>query len=98
VSGSADMAMGRIVDPPDNLVVQHLMDDGLACVVRARHPEIRDGISRKQYRTLKHVNVILPGGLRAGLLEAPSQKGLNREVALSVTHFVAVPEMTAVTA
>ncbi|MBB5577181.1 DNA-binding transcriptional LysR family regulator [Rhizobium paranaense] len=34
VSGTTAMVLGRIVDPPDNLVVQHLMDDGLACVVR----------------------------------------------------------------
>ncbi len=97
VSGATDMVMGRIVDPPDNLVVQHLMDDGLACVVRAGHPDIRDGISREQYETLKHVNVIPPGRLRAGLFQALGQKGLNREVAVSVTHFLAVPEMIAVT-
>ncbi len=47
---------------------------------------------------MKHVNVILPGGLRAGLFQALGQKGLNRKVAVSGTHFVAVPEMIAVTA
>lgn len=32
------MVLGRIVEPPDNLVVQHLMNEGLACVIRADHP------------------------------------------------------------
>ncbi|MGL4237817.1 LysR family transcriptional regulator [Tabrizicola sp.] len=97
VSGSTAMVLGRITDPPDNLVVQHLLDDGLACVVRKDHPEIRDRISREQYEMLKHVNVLPPGRLRAGLFQALEHQNLKREVAVSVTHFLAVPEMIAVT-
>lgn len=97
MSGTTDVVLGRIVDPPENLVIQHLMDDGLACVVRADHPEINDRISKEQYERLKHVNVIPPGRMRAGLFQALEQKNLKREVAVSVTHFLAVPEMIAVT-
>ncbi|TIP92982.1 MAG: LysR family transcriptional regulator, partial [Mesorhizobium sp.] len=97
ISGTTAMALGRIVDPPDNLVVQHLMDDGLACVVRNDHPDVRGHISRQQYERLKHVNVLPPGRLRAGLFQALGQQNLKREVAVSVTHFLAVPEMLAVT-
>ncbi|PDT04799.1 LysR family transcriptional regulator [Rhizobium chutanense] len=97
ISGTTAMVLGRIVDPPDNLVVQHLMDDGLACVVRADHPEIRDHISREQFENLKHVNVLPPGRLRAGLFQALGQQNLKREVAVSVTHFLAVPEMLVAT-
>ncbi|PDT26367.1 LysR family transcriptional regulator [Rhizobium sp. L9] len=97
ISGTTAMVLGRIVDPPDNLVVQHLMDDGLACVVRKDHPDVRDRISREQYEGLKHVNVLPPGRLRAGLFQALGQQNLKREVAVSVTHFLAVPEMLAVT-
>jgi len=97
VSGTTEMVLGRITDPPDNMVVQHLMDDGLACVVRADHPEIGDSISKEDYERLKHVNVLPPGRLRAGLFQALEQRGLRREVAVSVTHFLAVPEMIAAT-
>ncbi|MFS8055878.1 LysR substrate-binding domain-containing protein [Rhizobium sp. BR 317] len=97
VSGTTAMVLGRIVDPPDNLVVQHLMDDGLACVVRRNHPEIGDHISREQFESLKHVNVLPPGRLRAGLFQVLGQQNLKREVAVSVTHFLAVPEMLVVT-
>ncbi len=97
ISGTTAMVLGRIVDPPDNLVVQHLMDDGLACVVRVDHPDVRDRISREQYEGLKHVNVLPPGRLRAGLFQVLGQQNLKREVAVSVTHFLAVPEMLAVT-
>lgn len=97
MSGTTAMALGRIVQPPDNLVVQHLMDESLACVVRSDHPRIGRRISRKQYEQLKHVNVLPPGRLRVGLFQALERQGLQRDVAVSVTHFLAVPEMVAVT-
>lgn len=97
MSGATAMVLGRIAEPPDNLVVQHLMDEGLACVVRADHPEISDSLSKEQYERLRHVNVVPHGRLRVGLFQALEQRGLKREVAVSVTHFLAVPEMIAVT-
>jgi DNA-binding transcriptional LysR family regulator len=97
MSGTTAMVMGRLTDPPDNLVVQHLMDDGLACVVRADHPEIGDSISRDEYERLKHVNMLPPGRLRAGLFQSLERQGLKREVAVSVTHFLSIPELVAVT-
>jgi DNA-binding transcriptional LysR family regulator len=97
VSGTTALVLGRIVDPPDNLVVQHLMDEGLACVVRVDHPEIGESITRDQFERLKHVNVVPPGRMRAGLFQALAQQQLKREVAISVTNFFAVAEMVAVT-
>jgi DNA-binding transcriptional LysR family regulator len=97
ISGTTALVMGRFVDPPDNLVVQHLMDDSLACVVRTDHPDIGDTITKTQYETMKHVNVMPPGKMRAGLFQALDRHGLKREVAVSVTHFLSVPEVIATT-
>ncbi|MRW83767.1 LysR family transcriptional regulator [Pseudoduganella sp. FT26W] len=97
ISGTTDMVIGRMVDPPDNLIVQHLMDDGLACVVRADHPDIADSISKEQYERMRHVNVLPPGRMRVGLFQTLKQRGLERELAISVTHFLAVPEIIATT-
>ncbi|WP_271407515.1 LysR substrate-binding domain-containing protein [Pseudomonas sp. Q1-7] len=97
ISGTTAMVLGRFTDPPDNLVVQTLMDDGLACVVRADHPSVNKRISRQQYEQLRHVTVLPPGRLRAGLFQALQRQGLQREVAVSVTHFLAIPELIAAT-
>ena len=97
VSGTTALVLGRIVDAPDNLVVQRLMDEGLACVVRTNHPEIGNTISREQFERLRHVNVVPPGRLRVGLFQALAQQQLKRDVAISVTNFFAVAEMVAVT-
>lgn len=96
-SGVTAMALGRVVDPPDNLVVQRLMDEGFGCVVRAGHPEVGDALTAETFERLKHVNVVPPGRLRAGLFQAFAQQNLKREVAISVTNFFAVAEMVAVT-
>ncbi|MBX3186545.1 MAG: LysR family transcriptional regulator [Labilithrix sp.] len=96
-SGQTSMVLGRIHEPPDNLVVQHLMDESFACVVRADHPRIGKKISKKDFEQLKHVNVLPPGRLRVGLFQALARERLRRDVAVSVSHFMAVPEMIAVT-
>jgi len=97
ISGTTAMVLGRVIDPPDNLVVQHLMDDGLACIVRHDHPDVGARLTRDLYESLKHVNVLPPGRIKAGVFQALGQQNLKREVAVSVTHFLAVPEMVAVT-
>lgn len=97
ISGTTAMVLGRIVDPPDNLVVQHLMDESLECVVRADHPEVGDAITREQFERLRHVNVMPPGRIRSGVFQALAQQQLKRDVAISVTNFFAVAEMVAVT-
>ena len=97
ISGTTAMVLGRVIDPPDNLVVQHLMDDGLECIVRRDHPHVADLLTRDLYESLRHVNVLPPGRIRAGVFQALGQQNLKREVAVSVTHFLAVPEMIAVT-
>lgn len=97
ISGTTALVLGRVTDPPDNLVVQHLFDDGLDCIVRADHPSVGARLTKAQYERLKHVNMLPPGRLRVGLFQALERQGLKREVAVSVTHFLAIPEMVAVT-
>lgn len=97
VSGTTALVLGRISEPPDNLVVQPLMEDGLACVVRADHPCAGKRFSKQQYEQLQHVSVLPAGRLRAGLFQMLQRQGLKREVAVSVTHFLAVPELIAST-
>lgn len=97
ISGTTAMVLGRVPEPPDNLIVQHLLDDGLACVVRADHPEVGAKMSKKQYESLKHVNMLPAGRLRVGLFQALQRQSLKREVAVSVSHFLSIPEVIAVT-
>ena len=51
-------------------------------------------MSKKQYEQLKHVNMLPPGRLRVGLFQTLQRHGLRRDVAVSVTHFLAIPEIS----
>ena len=97
ISGTTALVLGRIVDPPDNLVVQHLMEEGFGCIVRTDHPEVGDEFTRDQYERLKHVNVEPPGRLRAGLFQALARQNLKREVFVSAANFFVVADMIAMT-
>ncbi len=97
VSGDTAMTLGRITDPPETLVVQQIMEDGLSCVLRADHPQVGDHLSREQFEALRHVNMLPPGRLKAGLFQALERTGLRRDVAVSVTHFLSIPELIAAT-
>ncbi|WP_102867269.1 LysR family transcriptional regulator [Pseudovibrio exalbescens] len=97
VSGDTAFALGRVVDPPDNVVVQKLFDDGLHCVVRAGHPAVSNPMTKDQFERLKHVNVLPPGHLKAGLFQALDRVGLKRDLAVSLTHFLSVPDLIAET-
>jgi DNA-binding transcriptional LysR family regulator len=92
----AALTLGRIVDPPAGLIVRTLTEDGLACVVRADHPAA-SGLTRAKFESLKHVNVLPPGRLRAGLFQALERHGLRRDVVVSVTHFLSIPDLIAAT-
>lgn len=96
-TGVAAVALGRIVEPPESLVVHTLMEDDLACVVRADHPEIGEGLTRATYEKMRHVAVLPVGRLRIGLHQILENHGIKRDVAVSVTHFLAVPELIAAT-
>jgi DNA-binding transcriptional LysR family regulator len=95
ITGGTAMALGRIVDPPESLVVQKLMEDDLACVVRADHPEVGDALTRSAYERMRHVAVLPVGRLRIGLRQILEKYGIKRDVAVSVSHFLAVPELIA---
>ncbi|MBB3962990.1 DNA-binding transcriptional LysR family regulator [Rhizobium metallidurans] len=77
VSGTTAMVIGRITDPPDNLVVQHLMDDGLACVVRADHPLVEERLTKAVYEQLRHVE--RPAARAATRRPVPHARGAGTE-------------------
>ena len=54
-------------------------------------------MTREQFEAMKHVNIVPPGRMRAGLFQALAQQQLKRDVAISVTNFFAAAEMVAVT-
>ena len=90
-TGELDLALGRFQDPDENLVVSPVMEDGFVCLVQSADFPDQMSISKEQYETLPHIIVSPPGRWRTGLFQVLDGIGLKRNIALTVSHFLAAP-------
>jgi DNA-binding transcriptional LysR family regulator len=90
-TGQLNLALGRFVDPPENLVVSELFEDRFMCMVRREDAPKAKALSRKQFQAMRHVVVSPPGRWRTGLFQQLAKAGLSRTVLLRVSHFLAAP-------
>ncbi|QFT84301.1 HTH-type transcriptional regulator SyrM 1 [Halomonas sp. THAF12] len=98
MSGTTDLAFGRQVDPPDNLVVREVIREGIECLVGNGHPllerlEGNGQMTRDDFERYAHVLVQPHARLKSGIFKQLEGQGLRREVALAVTYFMAVPAL-----
>ncbi|MDJ0946609.1 MAG: LysR family transcriptional regulator [Kiloniellales bacterium] len=96
-SGRVDLALGRFTEPSENLVVSEVIDDGFVCLIRRRDSPDTTRLSKAGFTRMRHVVVSPPGVWRTGLFKLLDDKGLSREVALRVSHFLAAPLVVAQT-
>ena len=89
--GAIDMAMEYHRSHDDDFNVQPLMEETLVSMVRQGHPLVGDSLSLEQYASLAHV-VIEPRSPRGPIVDRELKKrGLSREIALQVPHFLSMP-------
>jgi DNA-binding transcriptional LysR family regulator len=90
-SGEVDLAITTFVDEAPVLRQQKLFQEEFACLVRKRHPEVRDTLDLKQYLRLPHA-LISPRGEGEGVVDrALAKLGHARRIALRLPFFLAAP-------
>ncbi|MDJ0709543.1 MAG: LysR family transcriptional regulator [Woeseiaceae bacterium] len=89
-SGRVDLALGRFVDPSENLVVTEILEDEYRCLIRREDARTKRRLSRRAFESMTHVVVSPPGRWRTGLFQPLEKAGLKRRVQLRVSHFLAV--------
>lgn len=95
--GEADLMLGFRRQLPPGHLEEPLFQDRFVCVVRKDHPGVGERLTLKTYLSLSHVLVShLPEG-RGLVDEALAARGLTRNVALRVSHFLLVPAIIAAT-
>lgn len=96
-AGTVDLALGPFPDEVMNLYQQTLFQDRHICIVRKKHPTIKNKLSLQQFVEGKHA-LVSPqgkdGGFMDGLLK---DQGLERRVGLQVSHFSSIPMIVAQT-
>jgi DNA-binding transcriptional LysR family regulator len=90
-SGEVDLAVTTFLDEVPALRQQKLFQEEFACLVRKRHPEVRDALDLKQYLRLSHA-LISPRGEGEGVVDrALAKLGHARRIALRLPFFLAAP-------
>lgn len=90
-NGTVDLAIDyfRLRDEEFNNV--KLMDDELVSMVRQDHPTVGDVLSLEQYVSLPHLMLTQRDSAGSVVDRSLTRRGLRRQVALEVPHFLSMP-------
>jgi DNA-binding transcriptional LysR family regulator len=89
--GEADLMFGFYPELPSAHLHAPLFEDRFVCVVRKDHPRVKGKLPLSLYLKQKHVLVSHQPDGRGIYDTMLAQRGLTREVALRVSHFLLVP-------
>lgn len=92
----ADVAVGVFSSPPPSVVARPLYRETFVGVARADHPAVRDGaMSLSNFVSVPHALVTVRRDTRGFVDDALEARGLTREIALTLPHMMALPEVLA---
>jgi DNA-binding transcriptional LysR family regulator len=89
-TGSVDIAMGTLSDLRAGFFQRRLFKQRYVVMFRKGHPLDKGAITPEEYAAAEHLVVVPPGSLHALVNESIERRGIQRNVRLSVGHFVAV--------
>ena len=99
--GDVDVAIAPAHRPIPHLHVADLYQDEGVLVVRKGHPQVRRRMSKEQFNTLRHIDILVAlGGPGIGhriVEEFFASHGLHRDIAVSVPSFAAAAAIAAAT-
>ena len=94
--GSVDAALITPHTTPDELHSRALYDERYVCMMRANHPEAGKPLTIDRFCALEHVLVSYEGASFRGVTDGALEKiGRMRHVGLSVSHFLVLPDVLA---
>ncbi|HYI02732.1 LysR family transcriptional regulator [Hyalangium sp.] len=90
--GDADLAIGLFDAEMEGGYRQELFHEEFVCLVRARHPVVRRGLTLERFIELPHALVSPRESEDGGIVDTALAKlGKKRRVSLSVPHFLVAP-------
>lgn len=97
-TGKADLAMGYFPDlEAAGFYQQRLYTHTFACMLRKKHPALREGVSKAQYQGLGHAVVASPARSNQVLEQALERHRIQRRIVVSTSHHLALAAMIAAT-
>lgn len=93
--GEIDVKLGRGGSVPDGCRATLLARETLVCVMRRGHPASRKPLTSARYAALSHLVIAPHGGERTKLDNVLAEQGLERHVAMTLSHFLVAPFIVA---
>lgn len=94
--GNIDVALITPHTTPDELHSRALYDERYVCMMRADHPNAGEPMTLDRFCALEHVLVSYEGDGFRGVTDSALEKiGRTRHVGLSVSHFLVLPDVLA---
>lgn len=94
--GEVDLAVINMNGAPPGLRSKHLYDESYVLIGRHGHPSLRSDLTVEEFAQLEHVVVSLRGGgFSTSVDNALVARGQRRNVVLSASSFLPVPELVA---
>jgi DNA-binding transcriptional LysR family regulator len=95
-TGDIDLAVGYVPQLGDNIRRTRLFEERYVCMTRADHPLGRSApLTLKEYLAARHVLIASMGSGHQILERTLAERGMEKNVALRVPHFVVVPLIVA---
>ena len=95
--GSTQLALGRFDNAGDPYLLQNILWDEFVCLVRSSNSHVSKTLTLEAYETMKHVIVAPPSRLKTGVFRILKSQSIRRDVAIAVSHFLAVFPIVATT-
>jgi DNA-binding transcriptional LysR family regulator len=93
--GEFDLKLGRGGVVPDGCRTTHLATETLVCLMRRDHPASKRQLTLERYAALSHLVIAPHGDDRTKLDGTLAEHGLERHVAMTVSHFLVAPFIVA---
>jgi DNA-binding transcriptional LysR family regulator len=94
MAGSIDLVVDRSLKVGTHVVQEHLVDEGLAVVMRRGHPLDGTALRKTEYLAARHV-AVSPFGEPAALDVLLGQDGRFRHIVLSCQHYFSAAQIAA---
>jgi DNA-binding transcriptional LysR family regulator len=96
-TGEVDLAVGFSPHIAAGLYQQVLFTENFVCLIRRKHPRIRNQIAKEQYRTESHMVVVTSVTSHLIIDKALDKEGVQRKVMIRVPNFLGLAPLIAAT-
>jgi len=94
-SGQCDLAIGYLINLPENIYQQRLFNQRYVCLTAENHPRIRTALTPEHWRTERHLAIHVDGTGHGDIDKLLAVDGMPRRTAVTLPSFLGAGEVVA---